>query len=419
MTRVRMGREATLRAVAAPALDGILVADFSRVLAGPLCTMTLGDLGRRRDQGRAARRRRRHARLGPAVRRRGRDLLPRPQPQQALGDARPQGPRRRGARPRAGARADVVVENFRPGHDRPPGAGLRRGRARQPGRRLLLDQRVRLGRAGRGAARLRPAAAGDGRADVGDRRARRAPAEGRRGAGRHGLRPVRDDRHARRAARARARRARPARRGLAHGHRAGRRCSTRPRRTSTPASCRAAWATATRRSRRTRPSPPPTATSRSRSATTRSSRRLCGGDRPPRARRATSASPPTRRGWSTARSWRAELEAAFAAAPAAEWVARLGERRRAGRPDQRHRPGVRVRRRARPRARRRDRGRAHGALAPAPRRDAGGRAPPAAAPRRARDEIRAGSGGQADWRDKPPLAGRGIYDPAASVASCG
>ena len=26
-------------------LDGILVADFSRVLAGPLCTMTLGDLG--------------------------------------------------------------------------------------------------------------------------------------------------------------------------------------------------------------------------------------------------------------------------------------------------------------------------------------------------------------------------------------
>ncbi|MFM9149179.1 MAG: CoA transferase, partial [Solirubrobacterales bacterium] len=27
------------------ALDGLLVADFSRVLAGPLAAMTLGDLG--------------------------------------------------------------------------------------------------------------------------------------------------------------------------------------------------------------------------------------------------------------------------------------------------------------------------------------------------------------------------------------
>ena len=41
--RTRPGR---LRSPAVPsALDGILVADFSRVLAGPLCTMTLGDLG--------------------------------------------------------------------------------------------------------------------------------------------------------------------------------------------------------------------------------------------------------------------------------------------------------------------------------------------------------------------------------------
>ena len=29
----------------AGALDGVLVADFSRVLAGPVCSMTLADLG--------------------------------------------------------------------------------------------------------------------------------------------------------------------------------------------------------------------------------------------------------------------------------------------------------------------------------------------------------------------------------------
>src|SRR4051794_39277981 len=44
-TRVRTTpRRLRCRAVP-PALHGILVADFSRVLAGPLCTMTLGDLG--------------------------------------------------------------------------------------------------------------------------------------------------------------------------------------------------------------------------------------------------------------------------------------------------------------------------------------------------------------------------------------
>ena len=46
MTSVRMrGRSVTCRPMPHAALDGLLVADFSRVLAGPLCTQTLGDLG--------------------------------------------------------------------------------------------------------------------------------------------------------------------------------------------------------------------------------------------------------------------------------------------------------------------------------------------------------------------------------------
>ena len=43
MTRVRMARALVCRAM--PPLEGILVADFSRVLAGPLAAMLLGDLG--------------------------------------------------------------------------------------------------------------------------------------------------------------------------------------------------------------------------------------------------------------------------------------------------------------------------------------------------------------------------------------
>ena len=74
-------------------LDGILVADFSRVLAGPLAAMLLGDLGadvikvERPDGGDDTRA------WGPPWRERRRDLLPRAQPQQALARARPRRPR--------------------------------------------------------------------------------------------------------------------------------------------------------------------------------------------------------------------------------------------------------------------------------------------------------------------------------------
>ena len=102
----------------------------------------------------------------------------------------------------------------------------------------------------------------------------------------------------------------------------------------------------------------------------------------------------------------AELEAAFATAPAADWVTRLADAGVPAGPDQRRGPGLRLRRRARPRARRRDRRRAHRALAAAPRRDAGGGEPPAAAPGRAlgRDPSLARDGRTSVF---PPVEGVG------------
>ena len=50
-------------------LAGTLVVDLTRALAGPHAAMMLGDLGARVDEGRDARQRRRHPRLGTAVRR--------------------------------------------------------------------------------------------------------------------------------------------------------------------------------------------------------------------------------------------------------------------------------------------------------------------------------------------------------------
>ena len=66
-------------------------------------------------------------------------------------------------------RADVVMENFKPGGLARFGLDYDTVARGQPGRRLRVDQRLRL-RRGRGAARLRPDRAGDLRADEPDRR---------------------------------------------------------------------------------------------------------------------------------------------------------------------------------------------------------------------------------------------------------
>jgi crotonobetainyl-CoA:carnitine CoA-transferase CaiB-like acyl-CoA transferase len=97
------------------ALDGLLVADLSRVLAGPLCTMTLGDLGadvvkvERPDGGDDTRA------WGPPFTREGSTYylgLNRNKRSLTL-DLK--APADRALAQRLCARADVVVESFRPG----------------------------------------------------------------------------------------------------------------------------------------------------------------------------------------------------------------------------------------------------------------------------------------------------------------
>ena len=125
-------------------LDGILVADFSRVLAGPLAAMLLGDLGadvikvERPDGGDDTRA------WGPpwhegestyylGLNRNKRSLA------LDLADEDDRALARE-----LGRRADVLIESFRPGLFALLGARRRHAaRGRQPGARLLLGDRVR------------------------------------------------------------------------------------------------------------------------------------------------------------------------------------------------------------------------------------------------------------------------------------
>ena len=236
-------------------LDDLVVLDLSRILSGPYCSMYLGDFGARviklehPDGGDDTRG------FGPpfvggestyfmSINRnkesvaidfkhaRGRELL------RALA-----------------ARADILLENFRPGALTRLGLDYDAARALNP--RLIYCSISGFGHAGDPDWVRRPgydlAIQGMGGPAVADRPRRRAAVQGRHLDRRHDRRSLRARRHPGRAARARAHRPRPARRRLdarrpdlaAH---LSRRHPLRDRR-----ACRRGAATSTRRSRPTRP----------------------------------------------------------------------------------------------------------------------------------------------------------------------
>ena len=240
-------------------LSGLLVADFSRVLAGPYATMLLADLGAdvvkvESPDGDETRT------WTPPVRGERLHVLP---GRSTAASARSRWtcatPADLALARELARRADVLIENFRPGGLARFGLDYDAVSAAQPRRRLRLDQRVRH-RPGARRARLRPDGAGGVRPDEPDRRPGRPALPGRHlGVRRDGRQPRRD-RHPGRAA---APRARPARASTSRSTCCRRRCpawSTTARRTSRAAWCRTGWATRTRASSRTSRCRPRTAT---------------------------------------------------------------------------------------------------------------------------------------------------------------
>ncbi len=186
-------------------LAGTLVVDLTRVLAGPYCTMLLSDLGarvikvERPGGGDDARH------IGPFVGGRSAYFLSLNRGKESIALDLHE-PADRDVFERLLARADVLVENFRPGAMARLGYGWEALHARFP--RLVYAAISGFGqiRSARGAPRLRSGGAGDGRNHV-DHRSTGFGADARRHLDRrHRRRPLRRARHQQRAASSRTQR---------------------------------------------------------------------------------------------------------------------------------------------------------------------------------------------------------------------
>ena len=175
----------TDHAAATGPLEDVLVVDLSRALAGPHATMMLGDLGARVIKVEAPGQRRRHPRLGPAVRRRARRdrqstyFLSANRNKESIAlDLKDEADTRRAARgwstaPTCWSRTSAPACSS--------GSASASSRcSAQPAPRGALDHRLRPRRAGGRPRRLRPDRPGRGRPDVADRLRARRPAAGRR-----------------------------------------------------------------------------------------------------------------------------------------------------------------------------------------------------------------------------------------------
>ena len=192
-------------------LAGTKVLDLSTIVSGPLCTQILGDLGA--DVVKIESKTGDTSRWLGGVRKAdmtGFFAQWNRNKRSVVLDLKQDGGAGRGAAPRAGRRR--AGRELPAGGDGAPRPRLGNARAREPAPRLRVDQRLRLGGAGRGAARLRHGDPGARRLREAARQRRRAEADLEPGRGQD-QRAHRGLGHARRAARAREDRARPARRG--------------------------------------------------------------------------------------------------------------------------------------------------------------------------------------------------------------